>query len=192
MSERKKDTRQRNWATVVYPESATQNWQTILSELVIPCLISPLHDEDMNPTGEKKKEHYHVVFMFEGKKSREQIQEIVNMIGGVGCEPIQSMRGYARYLCHLDNPEKVQYNQDDVVQLGGADYPYIIGLVTDKYKAISEIIDFCQEYNIVSYSEILEYSRDNRSDWFRVLCDNGTVVVKEYLKSKLWTNSRKL
>ena len=67
--ESQKDTRVRNFATVVYPESAPENWQEILAEQFIPAFISPLHDKDINPTGEPKKPHYHVMIMYEGKKS---------------------------------------------------------------------------------------------------------------------------
>lgn len=183
--------RTRNYATVVYPESAPENWKDILSEQFIPSFISPLHDKDINPTGELKKPHYHIVIMFEGVKTKEQAIEVFSKIGGVGCEVIQSIRGYSRYLCHLDNPEKAQYNQDDVRSLCGADYSGTIGLVTDKYKAIGEMIDYCKENNIYSYSVLLEYCRMERFDWFRVLCDNGTVVMKEYLKSRTWTNQSK-
>lgn len=179
--------RTRNFATVVYPESAPDGWQEILSQQFVPAFISPLHDKDVNPTGEPKKPHYHVVLMFDGVKTREQAQDIISKINGVGCEVIQSIRGYARYLCHLDNPEKAQYKQEDVRSLCGADYPGTIGLVTDKYKAIGEMIDFCEDNGIYSYSELLKYCRMERFDWFRVLCDNGTVVMKEYLKSKSWT-----
>lgn len=125
--------------------------------------------------------------MFEGVKSEDQAQVIFDLIGGVGCEKVQSIRGYARYLCHLDNPEKTQYNTEDVVMYGGADYLSVIGLATDKYKAIGEMIDFCCANQVYSYSDLLEWCRSNRFDWFRVLCDNGTFVIKEYLKSKMWT-----
>lgn len=179
--------RTRNYATVIYPESAPENWKEILEKQFVPAFISPLHNQDVNPTGERKKEHYHVMIMYEGPKTKEQAQKIFTAIGGVGCEIVQSVRGYARYLCHLDNPEKAQYKQEDVKALCGADYPGTIGLVIDKYKAIGEMIDFCKEYNIFSYSDLLEYCRNERFDWFRVLCDNGTVVMKEYLKSKSWT-----
>lgn len=187
---RKTDTRSRNFATVVYPDSAPDDWQEILSQQFVPSFIGPIHDKDVNPNGEPKKAHYHVIIMFEGKKSVQQVTEIFNLIGGVGCERINSIRGYARYLCHLDNPEKAQYKQEDVRSLGGADYVHTIGLVTDKYKAIGEMIDYCENNNIVSYSELLKYCRMERFDWFRVLCDNGTVVMKEYLKSKYWTDAR--
>lgn len=180
--------RTRNFATVIYPESAPEGWQSILSEQFVPAFISPLHDKDLNPTGEPKKPHYHVVIMYDSVKTKEQAEDVFQRIGGVGCEVVQSIRGYARYLCHLDNPEKVQYNQEDVRSMCGADYSGTIGLVTDKYKAIGEMIDFCIANNIYSYSQLLEYCRMERFDWFRVLCDNGTVVIKEYLKSRSWTD----
>ena len=189
MSVEKKDTRSRIFATIVYPESAPENWKDILASHFIPAFISPLHDKDLNPTGEEKKAHYHVIIMFEGKKSLNQVEEIFSSIGGVGCERVKSLRGYARYLCHMDNPEKVQYEQNEVISLCGADYIGTIGLVIDKYKAIGEMIVFCKEKNIFSYSELLEYCYSDRFDWFRVLCDNGTVVIKEYLKSRSWTNN---
>lgn len=192
MAERKIDTRTRNFACVVYPESAPKDWQEILSKHFVPAFVSPLHDKDINPTGESKKAHYHVMLMFEGKKSVEQVTEIFKSIGGVGCEKINSIRGYARYLCHLDNPEKVQYSPEHVRSFCGADYNGVIGLATDKYKAIGEMIDYCEENDITSYSELLLYCRQERFDWFRVLCDNGTVVVKEYLKSRAWTMGRRV
>ena len=180
-------TRTRNFACVVYPESAPDNWQSILSDQFVPAFISPLHNKDLNPTGEVKKEHFHVMIMFDSVKTIEQAKVIFDLISGVGCEVVNSTRGYARYLCHLDNPEKAQYNIDDVRCLSGADYANVISLVTDKYKAIGEMIDFCQVNDIFSYATLLEYCRLERFDWFRVLCDSGTVVIKEYLKSRSWT-----
>lgn len=186
MSEKKSTTRYRNYACVVYPDSAPDDWQSILSSHFVPAFISPLHDNDKNPTGEDKKPHYHVMIMFDSQKTTEQAREIFDSIGGVGCEIVKSTRGYARYLCHLDNPEKAQYNQDDVKCFAGADYVSIIGLAIDKYKAIWEMLDFCEENDITSYADLLMYSRIHRFDWFRVLCDSATVVIKEYLKSKTW------
>lgn len=181
--------RTRNFATVVYPDSAPDNWQDILAEQFVPAFISPLHDKDINPTGEIKKPHWHVMLMFDGVKTIEQANEVFELINGVGCEIVKSVRGYARYLCHLDNPEKTQYKQEDVRSLCGADYPSTIGLTIDKYKAISEMIDYCKDNDICSYSLLLEYCRNERFDWFRILCDNGTVVIKEYLKSRSWTKN---
>lgn len=178
-----KDERVRLWATVVYPESAPDNWLTILRDLMIPCYVSPLHDKDFNADKTPKKAHYHVMLVFEGKKSRAQIEEIVKRFGGVGQENVKSKRGYARYLCHLDNPEKAQYSPDDVLSYGGLDYDSDIGTVINKYKVISEMIDFVSANNIFYYSDLCDYARINEPQWFRVLCDNGSYMLKEYIKS---------
>lgn len=181
------DDRGRNWYTLVYPDSAPEGWQDILADQCVPAFISPLHENDVNPGGEPKKPHWHIMVMFEGKKSEQQVRDLFEMFGGVGCERVNSMRGYGRYLCHLDNPEKAQYDVEEVRALCGADYFATINLPTDKYKSIREMMQFCKANNIISYAELLEYSSEERMDWFRVLCDNGTVVIKEYLKSKSWT-----
>lgn len=178
--------RTRNFATVVYPDSAPEGWQEILSDQHIPAFISPLHDKDVNPTGEAKKPHYHVMIMFENVKTREQAQAVFDSIGGVGLEVVQSIRSYARYLCHLDNPEKAQYPREQVRCLGGADYPDIVGLPIDRYTAISDMTDYCLENNIYSYARLYLYAKRERHDWYRVLCDSGTFVIKEFLKSWYW------
>lgn len=191
MAEKKKNGqgRTRNFATVVYPESAREGWQSILAEQCIPSFISPLHDKDKNPTGEDKKSHYHVMIMFDGVKTNDQAKEIFDLIGGVGLERVATLRGYARYLCHLDNPDKVQYNIDDVKQLSGADYRSVIGLASDKYVAIGEMMDFCSANQIYSYGQLLMYCRRERQDWFRVLVDSSTMVMIEFLKSLKWSHS---
>ena len=178
--------RTRNFATVLYADSAPKNWQEILSEHKIPTIISPYHDHDTNPGGELKKPHWHVLIMFDGVKTIDQAKEIFSTINGVGTEIIKSIRGYARYLCHMDNPEKHQYNESEVITLCGADYPGIIGLPIDKYKSIGEMIDYCKSHKIYSYAVLLEYARESEFSWFRILCDCGTLVMKEYLKSKSW------
>lgn len=103
--------RTRNYATVVYPESAPADWIRLLQEQCVPALISPLHDKDLNTDGTPKKEHHHVMILFDGVKTSEQAQEVFSVIGGVGIETIKCARAYARYLCHLDNP--VRYGKCD-------------------------------------------------------------------------------
>lgn len=179
----------RNYATVVYPDSENtpENWIDVLEEAKVPLMISPFHEFDVNPTGECKKPHYHVLVAFDGVKTPDQAKEIFDRVGGVGLETVSSLRGYARYLCHLDNPDKFQYPIEQVRCLGGVDFHSIINLPTDKYKAIGEMIDYCMENEIYSYATLLSYCRKERFDWFRVLCDSGTLVMKEFLKSYGWT-----
>lgn len=178
--------RTRNYATVVYPESAPADWIRLLQEQCVPALISPLHNKDINADGTTKKEHYHVMILFDGIKTMEQAQEVFSVIGGVGMEPLKCARAYARYLCHLDNPEKAQYETADVISCSGADYQTMINLATDKYSAIGEMIDFCLQNGVVSYAQLLLFAKESRNDWFRVLCDSGTLTMVQFLKSRYW------
>lgn len=183
--------RSRNWATIVYPESAPDDWLDILGELKMETFVSPLHSEDKNPDGEEKKPHYHVLLMFPSVKTDKQAKEVFETFGGVGTEQVVSLRGYARYLCHLDNPEKHIYDTKDVLAFGGADYYSVITLVTDKYLVLSEILDFCDENNIVYYSELIRWCRQNKFEWFRALVDGGTYLVKEYLKTSRYERTNR-
>ena len=182
--------RTRNFATIVYPESAPENWESILSSHFVSAFISPLHNNDVNPTGEPKKPHYHVIIMFDTVKTSDQAQEIFNSIGGVGCEPVKCLRNYARYLCHLDNLEKAQYPTSDVKCIYGADYLSVISSASDKYVAIGEMQDFCDRYNVVSFYALSKYARVHRPDWHRILCDSGSVFMREYLQSRKWSTEQ--
>lgn len=176
--------RQRNFATIVYPDSAPDNWLDILRDMKVNCFVSPLHNEDVNPDGEIKKPHYHVLVMFDSPKAPDQFLEFITPIHGVGIEKVNSIRGYARYLCHLDNPEKAQYDKEDVICIGSCDYLESISLSSDRYGVIRDMIDFCNSKSIILFSDLLLYASQNNETWFRCLCDNGAYVMKEYLKSK--------
>lgn len=187
MADKKSTSRYRNFATVVYPDSAPPNWMDILGDQLVPSFLSPFHAADQNPDGTSKKSHYHVMFMYDGMKSIDQVKSVFTLFGGVGCEVIGSIRGYARYLCHLDNPEKKQYPVDQVRSFAGADYMSVIGLPSDRYKAIAEMEDFCERYNVVSFYLLSRYASAHRSDWHKVLSESASVYMREYLKSRLWS-----
>lgn len=185
-AKRKAAQRARSYATIVYPDSAPADWMEKLEELHVPCLISPLHDKDINPDGTPKKPHFHVLLLFESVKSPQQVKEMLKKMKSVGCEKVNSVRGYTRYLCHLDNPEKHQYNPAGVQSLSGADYQSTVELASDRRETSREIISFCREYGIISFSSLIEYADAYREDWLVYLSKSGW-LVKEYLKSKAWS-----
>lgn len=185
-----KDDRVRNIVFVLYEDSANPEWKTLLEEDHVPFMYA-YHDKDKVQNGETiedKKPHYHVILCFEGKKSPEQLQAYADRYGAANghYEPVASLRAMARYLCHMDNPDKVQYDSS-IVKTCAIDYNAIVGMAADKYKAIGEMMDFCESEGITSYYELMNYARIHRYDWFKSLCDDSTIVIKEYLKSKVWT-----
>jgi len=201
----KRKGRTRNFATVVYPSkeqleklgsdydgssgygSAPDDWQERLIEMHIPCLISPLHDKDEDPDGARKKPHWHVLLMFETVKDFEtQVKPIFDEIGGVGREQVNSARGYARYLCHLDNSDKAQYNIEDVKAYGGADYLAITHLPTDDILALRGVFDFIRVNQIQSLAELIDICSDYYPDWFSMISMSRGYIVDKYIKSVTW------
>lgn len=51
-------------------------------------------------------------------------------------------------------------------------------------KAISEMIEFCEQEDITSFAELLDYAKDYKYEWFKVLCGKGTIIMKEYLRTR--------
>lgn len=179
--------RTRNFATVVYPDSAPADWKEKLDQLHVAAFISPLHDKDINPNGELKKAHYHVLVMFEGPKDYDtQVKPIFDEIGAVGREIVNSARGYARYLCHLDNPEKATYSPSEVLCMGGADYYGVVTLPTDDLKVITEIKRFCRENEIYSLAEIIDIAESLHPEWYSTIVMSRCYVIDKYIKSLEW------
>lgn len=186
MADKRGVSRTRNYATVVYLDSCADNWVDIIENEKVPVFISPLHDSDVNANGDDKKPHFHVLVMFDSVKTQEQARAFFEKFGGVGCEVVNSLRAYARYLCHLDNPEKAQYKIDDVVQFGGADYLTCISCSSDKQKSIREMIVYIEENDITCFADLALWSSQNKSDWFDCLINSGAYFIKEYIKSRTW------
>lgn len=182
-------TRTRNFASIVYPESAPDDWREILQSKCIKAFVSPLHDKDINPDNTPKKPHYHVVLAFNGVKTVAQAQEIFDSFGAIKCTPINDLVAYCRYLIHMDNPEKYQYNPDDILCYGGGDWSTLVRTPADRYKAISDICEYCVQHQILSYSVLIDFLREDNYEWFKIAADN-TIFFKNYLSSRCWTNER--
>lgn len=183
--------RTRLWTAVVYPDSTPYNWRDILDALHIEWAESPLHELDTNANGELKKPHWHVIFSFDGPKSFEQVNEICQLIAAPIPQRVHSLRGAARYLCHLDNPEKHQYPVDLIVAHGGFDLASALSPTSsERYHLIDEMVLFCSEKGVYEFAELVEYARrKRREDWFPLLCDSCAFIMKEYLKSKRYMSS---
>lgn len=187
-TEKKQVAKTRGYACVIYTDSAPNNWREILVDTHIPALISPYHDRDLNADGTPKKPHYHVMIIFDGPRTHEQAEKILTQIGAANGEvkSLNSITGYARYLCHLDNPDKVQYDQSEVIALAGAEYDAYINRSEDRQQALREIQEFIDKYAIYSFAALQRYARLNNKVWFRHLNDTCTYSVKEYLKTAYW------
>lgn len=185
-SSNKLPTRSRNFACVVYPESAPKDWQQILSDQHINCIVSPLHDQDKNPDGVHKKDHYHVMLVYDSLKSVAQASAIFEMIGGVGCIVVESLRQMARYFCHLDNPDKAPYKKSDVKVFGDLDYLEIVNSAADEIKLQRDVLQLIEDNDLIMFSDLIDILAgwDRYSEHFRFVTRKATLFFATYLKSR--------
>ena len=192
----------RYWAFIVYPESAPKDWREILCEKGCIFAVSPLHDKDVNPTGELKKEHYHVLVQFEGPTTYKNVDEnICSIINATIPKKVISLRGYYRYLCHLDNPEKVQYDTKEIEEYGG----FKVELTTTEITTYKlKICEDIENNNIIEYRDLCEYYRNEIGDldlwevasnhtyfFDKYICSRRNKIKQQNDKKNMLTNNKK-
>lgn len=178
--------KKRNWAFVLYPESAPDDWQDKLNECGLPFAISPLHDKDINANGEEKKEHYHIILCYPGPTTYNSVcsftQEIMK---STIPQPLEAVRGYYRYFTHQDNPEKAQYDEHFIKVGNGFNIrDYIDMTKSEVTKFIFELQVLIRNLNIFEYSDLLDYLQDNDLyDYFDVATSH-TIFLNTYITSR--------
>lgn len=180
----------RNWAFVVYPESAPEGWQDLLADAHIPAFISPLHDRDTDDHGDGalKKPHFHVIIMADGPISQKRANKLIEPFCGTkSAEYIKSLRGYVRYLAHLDDPDKAQYDPADIIALNGANLADTLRINlsdNDTHRIIGEIMRYCEESDTHEFAGLVKYAISEHEDWLVV------IINKAYFVSRLLDSLR--
>lgn len=190
MSSTKKDERTRNWTFVIYPSEGTPpapvNWRDILDDEHIQWIESPLHDKDTNADGTLKKAHIHILVMYEGNKSFEQIKEITDKLNAPIPQKCASTKGLVRYMCHMDNPDKIQYDKANIIGHGGADVAeYLKPTSSTRYQLIAAMREWVDRTGCIEFCDLFSHSASEHfEDWFPLLCDNSAYIMGEYIKSR--------
>lgn len=189
-----KNVKKRNWAFVLYPESAPNNWREQLQQTGLQCAISPLHDKDLNPDGEAKKPHHHVILCYAGPTSYSVVRKLTEHLRQPIPQPLEQVRGYYRYLTHEDNPEKVQYSKLDIEHLNGFDIRDFVELTkTEVTKIKRDLVQFVQDNTITEYADLMEIllaGGEALADWFDV-ASNNTLFFGTYIKSRKFRHEGK-
>lgn len=180
-----KSNRTRNWTVFQYDDSAPENWRELLDEKHIEWIESPLHDKDINADGTPKKPHRHLLLMFGGVKSYEQVLEFIGFLNSPIPQRCHNAKSLVRYMAHLDNPEKAQYSISEIRGHGGVDIAEMLRpSSSERYALIKEMGSFIKDHGITEFQDIFDYAMANRfDDWFPLLCDSSAFVINQYIKS---------
>lgn len=186
-----KYTKSRTWGMIVYPESSPENWQELLAETFMQFAVSPLHDKDKNPDGEMKKEHWHVILIWDGPVTQNAAMKVAEKVNAPQPVKLESVRGAYRYFTHMDNPEKYQYDEKDIKLFNGFDISSYVSLTKEeKYEAIGKIMDIINENGITEYIDLLNILRANDYNLFKVACDN-TILFTNVVRSLRYSEDKR-
>ena len=175
--------KKRNWAFVLYIESAPEDWREILKLKGLTFAVSPLHDKDINPDNTPKKPHYHIILVFGSPTTYNNVKSITDELNQPIPIPLESVRGYYRYFTHLDNPEKYQYNSSEIEVYNGFDVTDVLNNF-EVFQCLKTIQSLIQENNIFEYSELMDYllSKDFMELWN--VASSHTLFLNTYITSR--------
>lgn len=177
--------KKRNWAFILYLDSAPQNWRDILQDTGCLIAISPYHDQDINADGTPKKAHYHIIITFDGPTTYNSVKSITDRVNATIPQPLEQIRGYYRYFTHMDNPEKFQYNSNDITTLNGFDINnYIEMSYTEVSKYLVQIQSLIREKHITEYSDLLDMLLDGDCKELWDVARNHTLLLDRYISSR--------
>jgi hypothetical protein len=178
--------KKRNWAGVVYEESAPENWQDILREKGVACAISPVHDMDIDPTGEKKKTHYHVIFSYGSPTTFNNVRALVcGVLGQPIPIPLESVNGYYRYLTHKDNPDKYQYDETQIITINGFNIEDFVELSDREIHEVKiRLQKLILEQGFIEYSDFMDYLLFQDMRLEHNTASKNTIFFNNYLKSR--------
>ena len=189
-SGKRKGKRHSIWWGYLYEDSAPEGFDTLIRESGYECVWAT-HDKDATATGEIKEKHTHVAVRFAHAVNAATAKEVLTSFGvkEASVQYRDNWRAVCRYMIHMDDPNKYQYDPSIVNECGGADWKEAIHRTSDKYRVIAEMQDWCDnEANARAngcppqFTDLMRYARANNDEWFMALCDNSAVIMREYCK----------
>ncbi len=175
----------RIWASVGYPESLPLDWLDKLRETGLQVAISPVHDKDIDPTGNIKKSHYHIIFNYDGPTTYNHVKELCDSLNMTIPIKLESLRGMYRYHIHQDNPDKYQYDDRDRTLINGFDPDSVNQLTkTEVNKLVKEILKFIEDNDIYEYCDLLTTLLENDLTNMIDVATSHTILFNSFICSR--------
>lgn len=180
-----KNVKKRNWAFVLYPESAPVDWRDLLQKTGLQCAVSPLHDRDLNPDGEPKKAHFHVIICYSGPTSFNVVKALTDSLCCPIPQVLEQVRGYYRYFTHKDNPEKFQYQESEISTINGFSIMDFVELSKSEVLSIKrELQSLIRSADILEYSDLMDLLQDSDMIQQYDVASCNTYFFEKYISSR--------
>lgn len=180
-----KEVKKRFWTVVLYPESAPEDWRERIKQSGLVFAVSPLHDRDVNADGTPKKPHHHLILVYGGPTTYNNVKSFCDELNQPIPKPLESVRGMYRYFTHEENPEKAQYDKKGIEHYNGfclANFCELMrGEVNELKKKIFKLID---EADIIEYSDLIYFLLDNEMHDELEVASSHTLLFNTLITSR--------
>lgn len=170
------------WSFVLYPDDPI--FPDVYRKLMglADSYWAVQHDSDKKDDGSLKKIHIHFIAKFPFSSSFKSLSELLSLPNGF--EPVKNLRASLRYLIHLDNPDKAQYNPDSVCTNNVTQLHKAFTEQMDMDDAVLSFLVYLEENPFCSWSMAVKWCI--QSGFGALLRSSG------YFMKSLWSeNSRK-
>lgn len=127
--------------------------------------------------------------MFGGNKSYEQVREITQLLNAPNPQKCANARGMVRYFAHMDNPEKYQYQKEEIKAHCGAEIEHHLAISANEKSVMKrEIQTLIREKDIIEYADLLDYLLDNELYELLDIANTHTLLFGKYISSRKYKN----
>ena len=180
---------------LLYPDSTTYDVEKVIKSLAeehLTFAVSPIHDRDVDDDGCLKKSHYHLLLAYSSATTLNNICGWFNACGMPESD-LHAVRvcasgvGYYRYLTHKDNPDKFQYDDNDIRVFNDSDeiFKKFSKTASNKIDDLVRIFHIVDELDTISFHNLIQYLMLNERDLFKLVTSSSAlaICVKEYQRS---------
>lgn len=186
-----KDQRSNKWTFLMYEESAPPDYIDVLNSIQVPYVLSPWHDKDVNSkTGELKKSHKHGALFFESLKSYSQVSGLIStkLNAPSHVEVVMSPKGMFDYFTHAENPEKSQYDINEIESGAGFELDkFLVEQNSDTF--MNDVIDIIEQNDFTEFHDLVTFARKNDYVLLNLIIER-TFFFSKYLDSRRYGVNR--
>lgn len=154
---------------------------TMTDDELMAWISKQEYDGEIPWIGDFKKAHYHYIVAADGSKSYQQLYEL---FGGYTkyFEKVESKRGALCYLIHKNDPDKAQYDFNDIKTYGGMDVSCILQMSElEQINYIDRIEDHIFKRQPRSYVQLVRWARKQEDINYRKTINSNQYHFKSLI-----------
>lgn len=191
----KREPRHRCYTGIFYLDSMPDDWDDQISDVHLQVWVSPCHDKDTwsasdarkdhrHKAGHAKKPHYHYVVEYPSPVPLSVFLKDFAFLNGVQGTVVRDKVAMVRYLIHMDDPKKAQYDVNDMRCFGGADVSPIYTLgICERYEAVKDMQRFIVDNEIVDFYQFVLYCDDCMPHWANLVNFSCAYIIDRFIGS---------